>query len=303
MQLNGLGSYRANNLSTPWNNAATSKELAAAHPNASGLSAGLSALRGATKAAPVTPTNPQVNTNTAKVDDFGDEVQVSPTANTRAEVATENFKSQTAQAAVTTANVVNESLGKADEVLAGMKTIVTELSNQSLTGARRTELAEAFGLLAQRLDSLADNESFAGHKTLDGRFRATFTVGDSTRVTIDATLPNGKGFNTEGLGLQGFAGLLATPNATRDANPAVSQGLDIAQGAVTQVRTGLSDATTSTVDAINSSSKLLGAATGGTPALAKNLVANTVAQLAQSGAAAFTAQANTSTSSALRLLS
>ena len=66
MQLNGLGSYRANNLSTPWNNAATSKELAAAHPNASGLSAGLSALRGATKAAPVTPTNPQVNTNTAK---------------------------------------------------------------------------------------------------------------------------------------------------------------------------------------------------------------------------------------------
>ena len=84
MQLNGLGSYRANNLSTPWNNAATSKELAAAHPNASGLSAGLSALRGATKAAPVTPTNTQVNTNTAKVDDFGDEVQVSPTANTRA---------------------------------------------------------------------------------------------------------------------------------------------------------------------------------------------------------------------------
>lgn len=299
MQLNGLGSYRANNLSTPWNNAATSKELAAAHPNASGLSAALGALRGATKAAPVTPTSPQVNTNTAKVDDFGDEVQVSPTANTRAEVATENFKSQTAQAAVTTANVVNESLGKADEVLAGMKTIVTELSNQSLTGARRTELAEAFGLLAQRLDSLADNESFAGHKTLDGRFRATFTVGDTARITIDATLPNGKGFNTEGLGLQGFAGLLAAPNA----NPAISQGLDIAQNALAQVRTGLSDATASTVDAMTSSSKLLSAAIGGTPALAQNLVTRTMSQLAQSGVAAFTAQANTATSSALRLLS
>ena len=194
-------------------------------------------------------------------------------------------------------------MGKTDEILAGMKTIVSKLSNQSLTGTRRAELTEAFGTLAHRLDSLVDNESFAGHKTLDGRFRATFTVGDSARVTIDATLPNGKGFNTEGLGLQGFADLLATPNATRDANPAVSQGLDIAQGAVAQVRTGLSDATASTVDAMNSSSKLLGAAIGGTPALAQNLVANTMAQLAQSGAAAFTAQANTATSSALRLLS
>lgn len=180
-----------------------------------------------------------------------------------------------------------------------MKTIVTELSNQSLTRTRRTELAEAFGLLAQRLDSLADNESFAGHKTLDGRFRATFTVGDTARITIDATLPNGKGFNTEGLGLQGFASLLAAPNA----NPAISQGLDIAQNALAQVRTGLNDATASTVDAMTSSSKLLSAAIGGTPALAQNLVTHTMSQLAQSGAAAFTAQANTATSSALRLLS
>lgn len=299
MQLNGLGSYRANNLSTPWNNAATSKELATTNQGASGLSAGLNALRGAARTAPVAPATTQVNTSSAQVDGFGDEVQVSPTSSTRAEVATENFKSQTAQAAVTTANVVNDSLGKADEVLAGMKTIVTELSNQSLTGARRTELAEAFGLLAQRLDSLADNESFAGHKTLDGRFRATFSVGDTARITIDATLPNGKGFNTEGLGLQGFASLLAAPKA----KPAISQGLDIAQNAVAQVRTGLNDATASTVDAMTSSSKLLSAAIGGTPALAQNLVANTMAQLAQSGAAAFTAQANTATSSALRLLS
>lgn len=303
MQLNGLGNYQANTLITPWNNAATSKELAAAHQGTSGLSAGLDALRGAAKAAPVAPATTQVNADSGKIDGFGDEVQVSPTSNTRAEVATENFKSQTAQAAVTTANAVNESLGKTDEVLAGMKTIVSELSNQSLTRTRRAELTEAFGTLAHRLDSLVDDESFAGHKTLDGRFRATFTVGDSARVTIDATLPNGKGFNTEGLGLQDFAGLLATPNAIRDANPSVSQSLDIAQGAVAQVRTGLSDATASTVDAMNSSSKLLGAAIGGTPALAQNLVANTVAQLAQSGAAAFTAQANTSTSSALRLLS
>lgn len=303
MQLNGLGNYQANTLNTPWNNAATSKELATTNQGASGLSAGLNALRGAARTAPVAPATTQVNTSSAQVDGFGDEVQVSPTSNTRAEVATENFKSQTAQAAVTTANAVNESLGKTDEVLAGMKTIVSELSNQSLTRTRRAELTEAFGTLAHRLDSLVDDESFAGHKTLDGRFRATFTVGDSARVTIDATLPNGKGFNTEGLGLQGFADLLATPNATRDANPAVSQGLDIAQGAVAQVRTGLSDATASTVDAMNSSSKLLGAAIGGTPALAQNLVANTMAQLAQSGAAAFTAQANTATSSALRLLS
>ena len=302
MQLNGLGNYQANTLNTPWNNAATSKELAT-NQGASGLSAGLNALRGAARTAPVTPATTQVNTSSAQVDGFGDEVQVSPTSNTRAEVATENFKSQTAQAAVTTANAVNESLGKTDEVLAGMKTIVSELSNQSLTRTRRAELTEAFGTLAHRLDSLVDDESFAGHKTLDGRFRATFTVGDSARVTIDATLPNGKGFNTEGLGLQDFAGLLATPNATRDANPAVSHGLDIAQNAVAQVRTGLSDATASTVDAMTSSSTLLSAAIGGTPALAQNLVANTMAQLAQSGAAAFTAQANTATSSALRLLS
>ena len=299
MQLNGLGNYQANTLNTPWNNAATSKELATTNQGASGLSAGLNALRGAARTAPVAPATTQVNTSSAQVDGFGDEVQVSPTSNTRAEVATENFKSQTAQAAVTTANAVNESLGKTDEVLAGMKTIVSELSNQSLTRTRRAELTEAFGTLAHRLDSLVDDESFAGHKTLDGRFRATFTVGDSARVTIDATLPNGKGFNTEGLGLQGFASLLAAPNA----NPAISQGLDIAQNAVAQVRTGLNDATASTVDAMTSSSKLLSAAIGGTPALAQNLVTRTMSQLAQSGVAAFTAQANTATSSALRLLS
>ena len=65
----------------------------------------------------------------------------------------------------------------------------------------------------------------------------------------------------------------------------------------------MNDATASTVDTMTSSSKLLSAAIGGTPALAQNLVTRTMSQLAQSGVAAFTAQANTATSSALRLLS
>ncbi|EFU80705.1 hypothetical protein [Mobiluncus curtisii] len=301
MQLNGLGNYQANALGTPWNNATTSKELATANHGPSGLSAGLNALRGASRTAPVAPTSTPAGGRHATVDGFGDEVRVSPTSSTRAEVSIENYKSQTAQAAVTTANVVNDSLGKTDQVLTGMKAIVSELSNQSLTRTRRAELTQAFGLLTKRLDSLVDHESFAGHKTLDGRFRATFTVGDSARVTIDATLPNGKSFNTEGLGLQGFADLLATSH--RDATPAVVQSLNIAQGAVAQVRTGLSEATASTVNAMSASSKLLSAAIGGTPALAQGLVANTMSQLSQSGSAAFTAQANTAISSALRLLS
>ena len=301
MRLIGLGSYQANNLNAPWNSPAPSTEIAP-KDTTSALSAGLNALRETAQAAAVKPASTTPNANSSKVDDFGDEVQVSPTANTRAEVATENFTSQTGQAAITTANVVNESLSKTAEVLTGMKAIVTQLSSENLTRTRRGELSEAFDRLGQHLDSLADTETFAGHRILDGHFRATFSIGDYARVTIDATLPNGKGFNTAGLGLQDYPALLAATNPNPETRAALVRGIDIAQSAVAQVRAGLHEASTETVEAMNTSSKLLSAAIGGTPALAQNLVTYTVAQLGQSGGAALSAQANTAISYALRLL-
>lgn len=304
MQLNGLGLYQANTLDKPWNNSATSKDLATTGKGSSLFKAGLGALAGATKTAPVAAPKSVTPITTNTIDGFGDELQVSPTANTRAEIAVENMQSQTAQAAVTTANSVNDSLGKTSAVLSGMQSIASKLSEPSLTASKRAELSATFDALSKHLDSLVESESFAGHKVLDGRFRATFTLGDSAKVTVDATLPNGKGFTADGLGVEGFANLLSSPAAVinKTAGSLVSKGLDIAQGAVAQVREGLNEAANSTVQEMQSSSKLLSANIGGSKALAASLVSAAMTSLADAPAAAFAAQANTPTISALRLL-
>lgn len=304
MQLNGLGQYQANALTKPWVNAAAKgtaakgKDLALAGNTSSALAA--------SKTNKVDATAPDSlhNGELAKVDSIGDEIQVSPTANTRAEVSASNTTSQTGQAAVTTANTVNDSLGKTEDILKSMKAIVTELADSATTAERRTELSSQFGQLADALDTVASTEVFAGHKTLDGKFRATFTVGDDTKVTIDATLPNGKAFTAEGLGLREVAGFLASNLArvTPEPGHSAAKGIDIASGAVSQVRHGLNEAASYALQAMTASAPLVSAQTGGTRQMALNLVRAASDNVVNFAAQAFSAQANVATSSALRLL-
>lgn len=306
MQLNGLGLYQSNTLANPWSNTVatrpnfkptTYQKPASAQAGALSSSKGVAPLVGRTVASTGRP---------IKIDGAGDEVSVSPTSSTRAEVSRANLHAQTAQAAVTTANAVNDSLSKTELVLGGMGQIVSTLNNPgSLSASHRRELAGQFGKLADFLDKIATEESFAGHQTLDGKFRATFSVAGETKVTIDATLPNGKGFTTEGLGLKGFAGFLAAHGA--HLNPiqgeAIGKGVDIARSAVSQVRTGLTQAAESAVEAMTHSSPLMSPEVQGKPETAAHLAAQAKDSILNSARVAYRAQANTAASSALRLLS
>lgn len=307
MQLNGLGLYQSNILANPWSNSANAARAnfkPASYQKAVSAQAG--ALSSSKGVAPVVGRAVASTGRPIKVDGAGDEVSVSPTSSTRAEVSRANLHAQTAQAAVTTANAVNDSLRKTEIVLGGMGKIVSTLTNPgNLTSSHRRELSSQFGQLADFLDKIAAEESFAGHRTLDGKFRATFSVAGESKVTIDATLPNGKGFTTEGLGLKGFSGFLAA-NGTH-LNPiqgkAMGKGIDIARNAVSQVRSDLTQAAESAVEAMTHSSPLMSPEVQGKPETAAHLAAQAKDSILNSARAAYRAQANTATSSALRLLS
>lgn len=305
MQLNGLGLYQSNTLANPWSNAAARANFKpASYQKAVSTQAG--ALSSSKSVAPVVGRTVASTGRPVKVDGAGDEVSVSPTSSTRAEVSRANLNAQTGQAAVTTANAVNDSLSKTELVLGGMGQIVSTLTNPgNLSTSHRRELSGQFGKLADFLDKIATEESFAGHQTLDGKFRATFAVAGETKVTIDATLPNGKGFTTEGLGLKGFAGFLAAHGA--HLNPiqgkAMGKGIDIARNAVSQVRADLTQAAESAVEAMTQSSPLMSPKVQGSPETAAHLAAQARDSILNSARAAYRAQSNTAVSSALRLLS
>lgn len=306
MRLNGLGMYQSNTLSKPRANSTKAAEANGAGKQLSVAKEGAAALSSDKIGALLSAkTSALTHGKLVKVDGVGDELVVSPTSSTRAEVAKANLNSQTAQAAVTTANAVNDSLGKAEDVLEGMKDILQTLSGEkALTGTKRRELAGQFSELAGQLDTLSSTEAFAGHKTLDGKFRATFTVGGETSVTIDATLPNGRAFSTEGLGLKGFAGFLQENSLSLNPSQGetMSKGLDIAQTAVSQVRSGLSEAATSAVGAMAQAVPLMNPELGGSAQTAQHLAEAARQSVLDAGAKAFGAQAHTAISSALRLL-
>ncbi|MCI6584069.1 MAG: FlaA [Mobiluncus porci] len=304
MQLNGLGLYQSNALAQPWFNSSKAAEANVVGKELADSNRGTVPLS-ANKVAALAPKSLVSNGKLAKVNGIGDELQVSPTSNTRAEVSRANLSAQTAQAAVTTAKAVNDSLGKTEMILAGMSDIVSALANPgTLTVSRRQELSGQFGQLSAGLDVLVSGESFAGHKTLDGKFRATFSVGGESKVTIDATLPNGKAFSVEGLGLEGFAVFLSENGATLqpEQGEAMGRGLDIARSAVSQVRSGLDQAADAAMGAMTETSPLMSSEVGGSREIALNLAQAAKESVKNGGAAAFRAQANTAMSSALRLL-
>lgn len=310
MQLNGLGLYQSHSLTNPWSSATkasranfTLTEFKQPTP-AGGFSAG--ALGASKSVVAVAGKKIDATGRPVKVGGAGDEVSVSPTSSTRAEVSRANLHSQTAQAAVTTAKAVNDSLGKTETILGGLSQIVSTLTEPgTLTQSHRRELSGQFSQLADYLDNMVEQETFAGHKVLDGKFRATFTIAGESRVTVDATLPNGKPFNVEGLGLKGFAGFLAA-NGTH-LNPvqgkAMERGIEIARGAVAQVRSDLTQAAADAVQAMTESSPLVSPEVQGTRATALNLVAKAQDSVMTSTRAAYRAQSNIPVSAALRLLS
>ena len=314
MQLNGLGQYQSNALVNPWGNpvAQRSKSLAAADPSASGAATAAQVRTGGL--APLAPltAKPAISTNGKLniVDGMGDQLSVAATTSTRAEVRAANATSQTAQAAVTTANAVDDSLAKTGRVLAGMRNIVSQLAVETVSQSQRAELTHNFGRLAGGLDTLAATEIFAGHRTLDGNFRATFSVGDSvnpTKVTVDATLPNGKAFNSEGLGVTALAaGIVGAANNPAAASAAAKQatlGLAIASGAVNQVRSSVQEAAASALNALQQSSPLMSSGIGGSAQLAQSLVAKAVEGINAQPTAAFRAQANMPASMVQKLFS
>lgn len=269
-----------------------------------------------------------------KVSGAGDTLQLSQTSSARAQVQTANSHSQTIQAALTTAKAVDAALARPAQILQQMQQIVGQLAGEQTgatqpqtqtssqtqpqaqapaqTAAERQSLAQRFDMLAQSLDRSAQAQTFAGHKLLDGNFRATFRLGDDQRVTIDATLPNGKDFSLSGLNLEGGAQAvrtlaqaptsLAAAQARREL-PAYAQNLQVAHGAVTQVRQGVSAAAGTLVEALTGPAAPLGAVTAPSAQVAGQLLQNATASLLGASPLAMFSQANTAATSALRLLS
>lgn len=262
------------------------------------------------KVAPLDLRAPSTGTEQTQVSKAGDTLKVSGTAATRAEVQAANSRSQTVQAGLTTASAVNESLQKTSDVLGRMTNIVDALRNdQNLTASTREGLRKDFTELAGRLDDLAQSETFAGHKVLDGRFKVSFSIGEDQHAIIDVTLPNGKSFDVSGLGLEGvtsFMNATAAQAGSRVGNlqlPAGSEkGLEVAASAVAQVRQGVGEAAQSLLGALNGPDAPFGAPIAGATAMAQQLAAASRAAILANPAQALYAQANNATSAVSRLL-
>lgn len=239
----------------------------------------------------------------------GDTLDVSATAGTRAEVQAANDNSKVAQAGVTTVKTLQQALGKTQEILSQMREVTEQLvESPNMAAEERDALAAQMKDLRGRLDSLAEGEVFAGHKTLDGKFQVTFTIADE-KVSVDATLPNGKAFNAEGLQVDGLAAYegsqkpgSSSPFAALAYAKQDSAAIANASTAVALVDRGIGEAGESMLGVLGTSHSPFTAAPDTAMDTARALVASAQLSLSENAAAAFTSQANLAPSAVIRLL-